>query len=127
LDGAATESSLYQLLGGAHLLHLASHAFVAESDPLNSYIQLSPDSTEDGRLYLHELLARPLAASLVVLSGCSTARGRDLLGEGALGLHYAVRAAGAGSSLGTLWRVDDEATVELMDRFYRHLARGERK
>ena len=129
LDDAATESSLYRSLGSARLLHLASHAFVAESDPLNSYIQLSadPDSTEDGRLYLHELLSRPLNASLVVLSGCRTARGRDLSGEGSLGLHYAVRAAGAGSSLGTLWRVDDDATVELMDLFYDHLARGERK
>ncbi|MEP0547251.1 MAG: CHAT domain-containing tetratricopeptide repeat protein [Rhodothermales bacterium] len=129
LDGAATESSLYRSLGSARLLHLASHAFVAESDPLNSYIQLTadPDSTEDGRLYLYELLSRPLNASLVVLSGCRTARGRDLSGEGSLGLHYAVRAAGASSSLGTLWRVDDAATVELMDLFYDHLARGERK
>ena len=129
LDDAATESSLYRSLGSARLLHLASHAFVAESDPLNSYIQLAAgsDSTEDGRLYLHELLSRPLNASLVVLSGCRTARGRDLSGEGTLGLHYAVRAAGAGSSLGTLWRVDDDATVELMDLFYEHLARGERK
>ena len=129
LDSAATESRLYRSLEGARLLHLASHAFVAESDPLNSYVQLSadPDGPEDGRLYLHELLSRPLDASLVVLSGCRTARGRDLSGEGSLGLHYAVRAAGAASSLGTLWRVDDDATVELMDRFYAHLARGERK
>jgi CHAT domain-containing protein len=129
LDAAATESSFYQLSGDARLLHLASHAFVAETEPLNSYVQLTPDpdGTEDGRLHLYELMNRPLAASLVVLSGCRTARGRDLGGEGTLGLHYAVRAAGAESSLGTLWRVDDEATVELMDRFYAHLARGARK
>lgn len=127
LDEAATESSLYEWLGGAGLLHLASHAFVAEEDPLTSYIQLSADSTEDGRLHLYELLHRPLGAELVVLSGCSTARGRDLRGEGTLGLHYAVRAAGAASSLGTLWRVDDAATVELMDLFYERLARGDRK
>ena len=129
LNEAATESSFYRLAGEARLLHLASHAFVAETDPLNSYVQLTPDpdSTEDGRLHLHELLNRPLLASLVVLSGCRTARGRDLHGEGTLGLHYAVRAAGAGSSLGTLWRVDDAATVELMEAFYEHLARGDRK
>ena len=127
LDEAATESRFYELAGGAELLHLASHAFVAESDPMSSYIQLAPDSTEDGRLYLYELLARPLDAALVVLSGCRTARGRDRGGEGALGLHYAVRAAGAASSLGTLWHVDDASTVELMDRFYAYLAQGERK
>ena len=129
LNDQATESSFYQHAGGARLLHLASHAFVADTDPLSSYVQLTPDpdGTEDGRLHLYELMNRPLAASLVVLSGCRTARGRDLSGEGTLGLHYAVRAAGAASSLGTLWRVDDAATVELMDRLYDHLARGERK
>lgn len=129
LDGEATEALFYEWLGRARLLHLASHAFVEDANPLGSYIQLSPDadSTEDGRLYLYELLQQPLDAALVVLSGCRTARGRDLLGEGVLGLQYAVRAAGAGSTLGTLWRVDDAATVELMDGFYEHLARGERK
>ncbi len=129
LDEDATESQLYNRLGRARLLHLASHAFVEDANPLGSYIQLSPDpdGTEDGRVYLHELLQHPLEAALVVLSGCRTARGRDLGGEGVLGLQYAVRAAGAGSTLGTLWRVDDAATVELMDRFYDHLARGERK
>jgi CHAT domain-containing protein len=129
LDGAATESSFYQLAGDARLLHLASHALVADAEPLSSYVQLTPDpdGTEDGRLHLYELMNRPLSAALVVLSGCRTARGRDLSGEGTLGLHYAVRAAGAESSLGTLWRVDDAATVELMDRFYDHLARGARK
>ncbi len=129
LNGEATESRLYASLGRARLLHLASHAFVEDANPLGSYVQLFPDadSTEDGRLYLYELMQHPLSAALVVLSGCRTARGRDLLGEGVLGLQYAVRAAGAESTLGTLWRVDDAATVELMDRFYAHLARGERK
>ena len=129
LDSAATESRLYASLGRARVLHLASHAFVEDDNPLGSYIQLFPDAdgSHDGRLYLYELLQRPLDAALVVLSGCRTARGRDLLGEGVLGLQYAVRAAGAGATLGTLWRVDDAATVELMDSFYAHLARGERK
>ncbi|MEM1041025.1 MAG: CHAT domain-containing protein [Bacteroidota bacterium] len=129
LDEEATESRFYERLEDARLLHIASHAFVEDANPLGSYIQLSPDpdSTEDGRLYLYELMQQPLAADLVVLSGCRTARGRDLLGEGVLGLQYAVRAAGAASTLGTLWRVDDAATVELMDGFYAHLARGERK
>ncbi len=129
LNEEATESLFYERLGGARLLHLASHAFVEDANPLGSYLQLfpDPDGTEDGRLYLYELMQQPLNAALVVLSGCRTARGRDLLGEGVLGLQYAVRAAGAASTLGTLWRVDDAATVELMDRFYEHLARGERK
>jgi len=129
LNGAATESSFYQHASDSRLLHLASHALVNDSDPLSSYIQLTPDpdGREDGRVYLSELMNRPLAASLVVLSGCRTARGRNLSGEGTIGLHYAVRAAGAESSVGTLWRVDDDATVDLMDRLYDHLSRGTRK
>ncbi len=129
LDDEATEARFYESLGRARLLHLASHAFVEDANPLASYVQLSPDldGSEDGRLYLYELMQQSLDAALVVLSGCRTARGRDLGGEGVLGLQYAVRAAGAGSTLGTLWRVDDAATVELMDHFYAHLTRGERK
>ena len=129
LDEEATESGLYRRLGDARVLHLASHAFVQDTNPLASYLQLTadPDGTEDGRLHLYELIEQRLRAALVVLSGCRTARGRDVRGEGTLGLQYAVRAAGAESSLGTLWRVDDAATVELMDGFYKHLARGARK
>lgn len=126
LNAEATEAKLNDRIAEASVVHLASHAIVNETQPLYSYIDLWPDTTlvEDGRLYLYELAGRQLGAALVVLSGCSTARGQVLAGEGMNGLQYAFRAAGAGASIATLWHVDDEASGRLMERFYVHLRGG---
>ncbi|OZC04251.1 hypothetical protein BSZ36_15430 [Rubricoccus marinus] len=126
LDADATESDLVSQLGTADIVHIASHADADPDFPLYSQISLTddPNDPDDGTLHLYELQDEPLAARLVVLSGCSTARGRALRGEGMMGLQYAVRAAGAASALATLWPVDDRATVDIMGGFYDHLASG---
>lgn len=61
-------------------------------------------------------------ADLVTLSACQTGLGK-LLSEGMIGLSRALLAAGARSLLVSLWRVDDEATKELMIAFYREYLR----
>ena len=112
------------------MLHLASHTVIDASAPLQNAILLSKDPTDDrydGTLYLHEIQRQNLAADLVVLSGCSTARGILHRGEGLAGLQYAFRATGAQRSLATLWFVEDQATVQLMDAFYRYLRQGHSK
>lgn len=124
IDAKATESALNTHLSKARVIHLASHAEVDTNRPLYSHIWLWPDEGEDGQLYLYELAGRHLPADLVVLSGCSTARGQVLAGEGMVGLHYGFRAAGVATSLGTLWHVDDKASGALMERFYVHLRQG---
>jgi CHAT domain-containing protein len=53
-----------------------------------------------------------------VLSACRTAGGRVLRGEGPAGLARAFLLAGARRVLATQWSIPDDATVELMDRFY---------
>lgn len=126
LDEAATEHAFLEEAGTARLIHLASHALLDPAYPLNSFIVLSddPEEDDDGLLYLYELQQHALPAELVVLSGCGTARGARRMGEGMIGLQYAVRSAGAASTLATLWPVDDRAMAELMDRFYAHLGDG---
>ena len=126
LDGRATEAALVAAMPQARIVHIASHAFVDPAIPFNSRILLSddPDTEDDGTLYLYELQNASLDADLVVLSGCSTARGVQHRGEGMIGLQYGVRVAGARAALATLWPVDDRATVELMDAFYDALGDG---
>ncbi|MEM1054680.1 MAG: CHAT domain-containing protein [Bacteroidota bacterium] len=126
LDEDATEAALLEEISEAGLIHLASHAAANPEFPLYSQITLTDDpaAPDDGTLHLYELESRPLNADLVVLSGCSTARGRALRGEGMIGMQYGVRAAGAKSALATLWPVDDRATVEIMGGFYDGLADG---
>ena len=65
-----------------------------------------------------------LDADLVVLSACESALGRELSGEGLIGLTRAFQYAGARSVVASLWDVADQTTAELMTRFHRHLATG---
>jgi CHAT domain-containing protein len=63
------------------------------------------------------------ACELAVLSACETGRGRITGGEGVLGLQRSFHAAGARTVVASLWRVDDEATRELMTNYYDNLWR----
>jgi CHAT domain-containing protein len=64
---------------------------------------------------------------LVVLSACQTGLGKELTGEGLIGLTRAFQYAGTRSILATLWSIDDRKAAELMKRFYGHLVRGKSK
>lgn len=139
LSGAlASESKLVELapsLSRYQLLHFATHAIVDDERTDNSALVLSqrdlPDPMlcvqrgerpYDGRWTAREILLEAhLDAQLVVLSGCQTALGQRVVGEGYLGLASAFLAAGGRNLLLTLWDVDDEAASRLMESFYGHL------
>ncbi|RMH23213.1 MAG: CHAT domain-containing protein [Acidobacteria bacterium] len=74
-----------------------------------------------GDLYLHDVYELSLAAELVVLSGCRTALGREVRGEGLIGLSRGFFYAGVPRLVASLWQVEDRTTAELMERFYRAL------
>lgn len=79
---------------------------------------------DDGRLLAQEIAAIPLRNThLVVLSACDTGQGAVHAGEGLLGLQRAFQIAGARTTVASLWKVDDRATQQLMEKFHRNLAR----
>jgi CHAT domain-containing protein/tetratricopeptide (TPR) repeat protein len=126
-DDRATETYVRQQANSIDILHLASRGLVSRWNPLYSYVELRPDSQNDGRLEVHEVFGLDLNARLVVLSACETALAAGLLedvpaGEEWVGLVRAFLYAGASNVLATLWQVEDRATGELMDLFYRELA-----
>ena len=119
-DGAWSDG-----LAGQAVLHVPAHTEVFDQRPWNSRIALGSDP--DGApcwLPCSGILARPLAVDLAVLSGCSSAGGRALSGEGMLGLTGAFLAAGPRAVVASLWDVDDATTAALMQRFYGRLADG---
>ncbi len=80
---------------------------------------------EPGILTASEIVGLDLnSCDLVSLSACQTGLGRELGGQGVVGLRSAIIAAGARSVLMSLWKVDDEATQELMHQFYKNLWAG---
>lgn len=137
LGGRASEEELYRMAGSDELrnyrvVHFATHALVDDDEPGRSALVLSQvdrkDPLEaalkdervfDGLLRADEIVREwKLDADLVTLSGCETARGRDVVGEGYVGLAHAFLQTGARSLLVSLWQVDDEATSLLMQHFY---------
>jgi CHAT domain-containing protein/Tfp pilus assembly protein PilF len=126
----ATEERAKSIDESARIIHFATHAHLDDRFPLNSALVLSmpqglPENRENGLLQVWEIFERiRWHADLVVLSGCETALGQEQGGEGLLGLTRAFQYAGARSVLASLWSVNDQATSELMIRFYKHLLAG---
>jgi CHAT domain-containing protein len=73
---------------------------------------------EDGFLRLYDIYNLKLPVQLVVLSACQTGLGKKMKGEGQLSLTRGFMYAGALRVVSSLWKVDDEATAQLMKRFY---------
>jgi CHAT domain-containing protein len=104
-------------------LHFATHGILNSEHPELSGIVLSLVSENgkpvDGFLRLHDIYNLNLPADLVVLSACQTGLGKEIRGEGLVGLTRGFMYAGSPRVVASLWKVDDAATAELMKRFYR--------
>ncbi len=109
-------------LGQYRVVHFATHALLDNEHPELSGIVLSmvdqKGEPQDGFLRLHDIYNLKLPVDLVVLSACQTGLGKDVKGEGLIGLTRAFMYAGASGVVASLWEVDDEATAELMKHFY---------
>jgi len=104
------------------IVHFATHGLLNSKHPELSGIALSlvdeQGKPQDGFLRLHEIYNLNLPAELVVLSACQTALGKEIKGEGLVGLTRGFMYAGAARVVASLWNVQDKATAELMKRFY---------
>jgi len=106
-------------------IHFATHGLLNDKNPELSGIVLSMvnerGEPEDGYLTLRDIYKLDLPTHLVVVSACETGIGQAVRGEGLIGLTRGFMNAGAKSVVVSLWRVEDEATAELMQRFYTHM------
>jgi CHAT domain-containing protein len=126
IDFAASKSTAMSTdLTQYRILHFATHGLLNSQHPELSGVVLSLVSEQgepqDGFLRLHEIYNLKLNADLVVLSACQTALGKDVKGEGLVGLTRGFMYAGAARVMASLWSVQDRATAELMKRFYQEL------
>lgn len=107
------------------VVHLATHGLANAEHPELSGVILSmvgrDGRGENGFIQLHDIYALHLSAELVVLSACSTGLGENVMGEGLVGLTRGFMYAGSKGVVASLWKVDDQATAELMGHFYKSL------
>ena len=113
------------------IVHFATHGLLNNKHPEVSGIVLSlfdeQGQPQNGFLRLHDIYNLNLPADLVVLSACNTALGKEIRGEGIVGLTRGFMYAGTARVVASLWKVEDDATAELMTRFYHNMLKeGER-
>lgn len=150
LHESATEEELKQV-SSPSILHIATHGFFIPSEDMaagkghttenpmlrsglvlagveNYYSAAQRPETEDGILTAYEATTLFLdKTELVVLSACETGLGETKDGEGVYGLQRAFKVAGAKTILMSLWKVNDEATQNLMSVFYKNWLQGDSK
>lgn len=124
----ATRANLLKVdLSQFRILHVVTHGKLDADQPELSGLFLSlvdeVDQPLDGFVGLADVYKMHAPVDLVVLSACQTAGGKNLRGEGLIGLTRGFMYAGASSVVASLWQVDDAATAELMKYFYTHLLR----
>jgi len=130
LGRAANEKDLKALdLSAYRFLHFATHGVLAGDVPYLNQPALVLSQTadlggEDGFLTMSEVLRLSLRSDMVVLSACQTALGREVTGEGVVGLSRAFLYAGSRAAVVSLWPVDDASTAVFMAKFYAHVKGG---
>jgi CHAT domain-containing protein len=119
---ATKERIVSDKLRDYRIIHFATHGLLNDVSPELSGVILSlvdeHGESRAGFLRLHDIYNMNLSADLVVLSACRTGLGRNVQGEGVVGLTSGFMYAGAKSVIASLWKVDDDATAELMSHFY---------
>ena len=122
--GTATRAEL----GRYRYLHFATHGLLDSERPGLSALVLSlfdeGGNPQDGFLRAHEIYNLNLPAELVVLSACQTGLGKEIKGEGMVGLTRGFMYAGAARVVVSLWNVNDKATAELMAKFYQKMLKN---
>ena len=124
LDFAASRRTATNVvLANYRIVHFATHGILDNQHPELSGLVLSlvdkQGRAQNGFLNLQDIYNLKLPVDLVVLSGCQTALGEQIQGEGLIGLTRGFMYAGATRVVASLWSVSDIATARLMAQFYR--------
>jgi len=108
-------------------LHFATHGFADPNNPelsgivLSQFLDKQAKHADRGYLRLGDIFNLDFAADLIVLSACETGLGKDVNGEGLVGLTRGLMYAGAERVAVSLWQVDDAGTAQLMQEFYQEM------
>jgi len=112
------------------ILHFASHTYIDNLYPRNSYLSLGENCQRDidsTKIFINDILTQTLSNELIVLSSCDSGNGKLVKGEGLESLSKAFFKSGVKSIISTLWSANDQSTSEIMKYFYSNLNKGKSK
>ena len=128
---ANRETVLSGELSQYRYVHFATHGWLDSERPGLSALVLSmvdqQGKSVDGFLRANDIYNLKLPAELVVLSACQTGLGKEIKGEGLVGLTRGLMYAGAARVIVSLWSVNDKATADLMTRFYEKMLKQQQR
>jgi CHAT domain-containing protein len=116
---AANENVLTTHGPTSRVIHIATHGYFRQDNPMFSSIRLG-----SSYLSLYDLYHFKLPAELIVLSGCATGRNSVTPGDELMGLVRGLLQAGAQTLMLSLWDVHDASTRDFMIAFYSRLVQG---
>jgi CHAT domain-containing protein len=119
LGDEATEDILKTCGPRSKSIHIATHGYFRQDNPMFSSIRLGTS-----HLSLYDMAHLQLPVELVVLSGCATGLNVVTPGDELMGLVRGLLQAGAQSLVLSLWDVHDDSTKEFMVEFYTQLQAG---
>lgn len=127
----ATKEAFLKYAPDSRYIHVGAHSIADSVNPLRSLLAFTVadcERPEDDLLYASEIAENiNVRADLVTLASCESGLGISVPAEGAMGLTWALLAAGAKSVVASMWPVEDEATRDLMVSFYSRLKAGDNK
>ncbi|WP_377478298.1 MAG: CHAT domain-containing tetratricopeptide repeat protein [Microcoleus anatoxicus] len=122
----ATKVAILDRMLNTRIVHLSAHGLLDDfqGSGIPGAIILAPSGDDDGAIHAVDILQLKLDSELVVLSACSTGRGK-ITGDGVIGLSRCFILAGVPSIIVSLWNMGVISAKLLMTEFYQNLARGD--
>ncbi len=102
-----------------NIIHFSGHGIIDPQNPSLSKLDFGSDF-----LTLEEVYQFKKTSPFVVLNACNSQNGKTNVGDGVNGFARAFHALGAQASLSNIWEVDDQASNELLRRFYERVSEG---
>ncbi len=121
--GDANKTNFLEFAAHTDILHLATHAKVNDSIPMNSALFFN-SIDESEQLKIHEIAQLELNNQLVILSACETQFGQFAQGEGLLSIARAFQLAGSPNLINTLWPVNDQCAEKIISPYLANLKIG---